>query len=76
MFPLKAARAVRIFVDRACGVNDTACTMNAVSFIPTAFTAHAVSMIPHAHVNDTACIFKKFEYLREFQFIFKKALAP
>jgi hypothetical protein len=27
-------------------------------------------------VNGTPCIFKKFEYFREFEFIFEKALAP
>jgi hypothetical protein len=47
-------------------------------------------MIPHAPcmqcqwyrmhhacgVNDTTCILKKFDYVREFEFIFEKALAP
>jgi hypothetical protein len=27
-------------------------------------------------VNDTACIFKNLNYLRELEFIFEKALAP
>jgi hypothetical protein len=40
----------------ACGVNDTACIV------------HAVSMTPHASL--------KIECLREFEFIFEKALAP
>jgi hypothetical protein len=36
--------------------------------IDTACTVHAVSMIPHA--------FQKFEYLREFEFVFENVLAP
>jgi hypothetical protein len=36
---------------------------------------HAVSYFA-CGVNDNACILKKFEYLREFEFIFEKALAP
>jgi hypothetical protein len=35
-------------------------------------TLHA----PSRGINDTACILKKFEYLREFEFICEKALAP
>jgi hypothetical protein len=36
---------------------------------------HAVSYFA-CGANDTACIFKKLEYLREYEFKFEKALAP
>jgi hypothetical protein len=43
------------------------------------FCLHAVSMTTHAPCMRCQCHlthFEKFEYLREFEFIFEKALAP
>jgi hypothetical protein len=80
-------------------VNDTACTLHAVSLTPYAFliffakqtlfaydfpfsklfenfTVHAMSMTPHASCKRFYLHRMHFEYLREFEFICKKALAP
>jgi hypothetical protein len=70
----------------ACGVIDTACIFNCCFAHDFHFSklfeklfVHVVSMIPHALCMRSQwhrMHFKKFEYLREFEFIFENALAP
>jgi hypothetical protein len=74
----------------ARGVIDTACIFNflhTIAVLHMIFTFRSCSKICACGINDTACIVhavsmtlhalkKKFEYLREFEFIFEKALAP
>jgi hypothetical protein len=68
----------------ACGINDTAWIVHAVSMTPHAFLIYCIPSLFCIWFSLFLCMrcqwhcmhFKKFEYLREFEFIFEKALAP
>jgi hypothetical protein len=63
---------------RACGINETACTVHDFYFskLFDKHFVHAESMTPHApcmRYHWHRMHFEKFEYLREFEFIFEMA---